>query len=94
MLTAALLLAAVMWGYRMRPTDGVCASMAFIIEDRAERLYVTEGELTSLLQAEGLYPVGRKLDIVSLHRIEKTIARCVFYRYRPPRDACAGRCAG
>ena len=90
MLTAALLLAAVMWGYRMRPTDGVCASMAFIIEDRAERLYVTEGELTSLLQAEGLYPVGRKLDIVSLHRIEKTIAAHPMVRtaecYLTPRN--------
>ena len=89
-LTASLLLAAVVWGYRMRPTDTVCASMAFTIEDRAERQYVTEGELTGLLQAEGIYPVGRKLDIVSLHRIEQTIVAHPMVRtaecYLTPRN--------
>ena len=89
-LTASLLLAAVVWGYRMRPTDTVCVSMAFTIEDRAERQYVTESELTGLLQAEGIYPVGRKLDIVSLHRIEQTIVAHPMVRtaecYLTPRN--------
>lgn len=89
-LAAALLVLAVIWGYRMRPKDMVCVSMAIIIEDRAERQYVTEGELTGLLQAEGIYPVGRKLDIVSLHRIEKTVVAHPMVRtaecYLTPRN--------
>lgn len=72
-LALALLVAATVWGYRMRPTDTECASMAISIEDSDERQYVTEIELTRLLQSQDIYPVGRKLNLVSLHRIEKAI---------------------
>ena len=89
-ITAALLIAAVVWGYQMRPTSDVCASIEYIIEDRAERLYVTEAELQQLLRAENLDPVGRPADMVSLHRIEKTITHHPMVRtaecYLTPRN--------
>ena len=59
----------------MRPTDVQCSSIEFIIEDRAERMYVTEAELLQLLESENLNPVGDNLNALSLHRIEKTITR-------------------
>lgn len=70
----ALLVTAVAWGYRMKPTDVPCRSLSYDIADREQRLYLTEIELTQLLKAEGLYPVGKTLDKGSLHRIERTIS--------------------
>lgn len=70
---AGMLLAAVLWGYAMRPTDEPCRSMRLIVTDSLERMYFTEGELTTLLQAEGLNPVGQPINRATLHRIEKTI---------------------
>ncbi|MBR6304198.1 MAG: hypothetical protein IKR37_01045 [Paludibacteraceae bacterium] len=70
-----LMIAAVVWGYMSRPTDNPCAGVEYAIEDRAERLYLTENELSSLLEKQDLYPVGRKLSAVALHRIENAILR-------------------
>ena len=87
---AAILVTAVVWGYKMRPTDSVCGSLTYIIDDRAERLYVTEAELDRVLQAKDIYPVGRQLDLVSLHKIEKTIVAHPMVRtaecYLTPRN--------
>ena len=47
--------------------------MRYLIEDKAERMYLTESELNMLLYAEDVYPLGRKLNLVSLHRIERAI---------------------
>ena len=70
-----LMVLAVVYGYRSRPTDAPCKAIEYIIEDSAERMYLTESELSSLLQSEDIYPVGRTLNTVSLHRIERAIAR-------------------
>lgn len=89
-ITAALLIAAVIWGYRMQPTDAACVSLRYTIEDRSERLYLTEQELDLLLQSKDLYPVGKKMDIVSLHRIEETVLHHPMVRtaecYMTPRN--------
>lgn len=89
-LAAILLVAAVVWGYKMRPTDSVCGSLSYTIEDRDERLYVTEAELDRVLREKDLYPVGRQLDLVSLHKIEKTIVAHPMVRtaecYLTPRN--------
>lgn len=69
-----LLIAAVVSGYKMQPSEMTCTSLKFYIEDKAERLYITEGELTQLLRSSNLYPVGRILSPNTLHRIETTIA--------------------
>ena len=71
---AGLLIAAVVSGYKMQPSDVTCTSLKYYIEDQAERLYVTEGELTQLLRINKLYPVGRTLAPTTLHQIETTIA--------------------
>lgn len=71
---AALLVTAVVLGVRMRPMEMPCRALTYVIEDKKERMYVTEGELTQLLKAENSYPVGRTLDRGVIHRIEKTIA--------------------
>jgi len=60
-------------GYKMTPTAEPCASLRYIIDDAEARMYLTEGELNAMLRAEGLYPVGQTLNMVSLHRIERTI---------------------
>ena len=69
-----ILLTATVWGYRMRPADEPCRSLTYIIEDIDERQYVTPGDLNAILMANELYPIGRPLDAMTLHRIETTIA--------------------
>ena len=73
-LTVVILLTATVWGYRMRPADEPCRSLTYIIEDIDERHYVTPGDLNAILMANELYPIGRPLDAMTLHRIETTIA--------------------
>ena len=72
-ITVIILIAAAVWGCQNRPTDAPCVSLEYIIVDRGERLYLSERELTTILQSEHLYPVGRPLDVSLLHRIEATI---------------------
>lgn len=72
---AGLLIAAVVSGYKARPAEKECRSLRYIIEDREERAYLTEVELTQLLRANDLYPVNRVIAPTTLYRIEKTIAR-------------------
>ena len=85
-----LLVAATMWGYQSRPTDVPCSALEYIISDSEDRLYLSETELTALLQQEDIYPVGRKLNIVSLQRIENAIKRHPMVRtaecYLTPRQ--------
>lgn len=71
--TACVLVAAVVSGIRMTPTDTPCSAIRYDIRDRDERMYLTEAELSRLLQSAELYPVGRHLDRGMLHRIERTI---------------------
>lgn len=89
-LMALMLIAATLWGYYMRPSDKPCASLEYIIEDRAERMYLSENELSQLLRSEGLYPVERSMDILSLQRIENTIKHHPMVRtaecYLTPRN--------
>ena len=88
-LVACLLIGAVVWGYRMAPTDEPCVSLEINISDQDERMYLSETELTGLLQTADLYPVGRKQDLVSLHRIEQAIRQHPMVRpaecYMTPR---------
>ena len=72
---AGLLIAAVVSGYKNRPAEQECRSLRYMIEDREERLYLTEIELTQLLRAKDLYPVNRVVASTTLHQIEKTIAQ-------------------
>ena len=89
-LTAGLLITATVWGYLMRPSNEPCASIEYNIEDRHERMYFSEGELTSLLQTEHIYPVGMPIDRSTLHRIEKAILHHPMVRtaecYMTPRN--------
>lgn len=70
----ALMASAVVWGYVSRPKDIPCAGLHYDIEDAEERMYLTENELNALLRSNDIYPVGRKLNIISLYRIENAIA--------------------
>lgn len=88
-ITAALLVTAVWWGYQMTPSSLPCASLDYSIEDSAERMYLTEAELNQVLLKEGIYPVGKPMDVVSLHRIEQAIVHHPMVRtaecYMTPR---------
>ncbi len=72
---AGLLIAAVVSGYKARPAEQECHSLRYIIEDREDRMYLTEIELTQNLRAKDLYPVDRVVAPTTLHHIEKTIAQ-------------------
>lgn len=71
----AMLVMAVWYGYYSRPTDKPCVALEILIEDSDKRMYLTERELTSMLQAENIYPVGKQVSAVSLHRIEHAVLR-------------------
>jgi len=87
---AAMMIAAVWYGYYSRPTDKPCAAIEFIIEDSDKRLYLSEQELTGLLRTEEIYPVGKQVSAVSLHRIERAVLRHPMVRtaecYLTPRQ--------
>ena len=89
-IVGVILIGAVVWGYMTRPTDAPCRSISYIIKDRAERLYLTESELDAMLAAEDLEPVGKSINRISLHRIEKAIVRHPMVRtaecYLTPRQ--------
>ena len=89
-ITAVILVGAVVWGYMMRPDDAPCRSIEYIISDRGERMYFAEGELSLLLQSEGISPVGEVIDRALLHRIEQAIRRHPMVRtaecYATPRN--------
>ena len=88
--TALLLVTAVVWGYRMTPRSVPCTALRYTINDKDERLYLTEDELTTMLKTERLYPVGMPLDHISLYRIEQAVARHPMVRtaecYLTPRN--------
>lgn len=88
--TALLLVTAVVWGYRMTPRSVPCTALRYTIEDKDDRLYLTEDELTAMLRTENLYPVGRPLNLISLYRIEQAVARHPMVRraecYLTPRN--------
>lgn len=71
----AMLVGAVVWGYLSKPAEAECCGITYIFEDRAERMYLSENELTAMLQAENIYPIGKNVNQVSLHRIERTVGR-------------------
>ena len=64
--------------------------MIYTVVDSDERSYVTERELTQLLKAADLFPVGRTLDVGSLHRIESAVRKHPMVRtaecYLTPRN--------
>lgn len=70
---AALLVGAIVAGYKMTPTDTPCVAIEYVIEDQAERLYVTDNELNALLRTNSIYPVGKALNALSLNRIENAV---------------------
>ena len=87
---ALLLTAAVAWGYKMTPMTAPCVCIDYTIADADERLYLTENELELLLRAENLHPVGKALNSLSLHRIERAVAQHPMVRtaecYLTPRN--------
>lgn len=70
---AALLIGAGIAGYKLTPSDTLCVAIEYWLEDLDERAYVTENELDAVLKANNIYPVGKALNLVSLHRIENTL---------------------
>ena len=64
---------AVAWGYAMRPIAEVCPALTYRILDSDQRCYLTEGELDSLLRQAEVYPVGKHIDMLAIHRIEDVI---------------------
>ena len=85
-----LLVGAAVAGYKLTPAAVPCVSLRYTIEDAAERMYLTEGELNAMLRAENLYPVGQAMNAVSLHRIETVIRKHPMVRtaecYLTPRN--------
>lgn len=72
-IVAFLLVAACAWGYIMTPTDEMCQSIEYIFEDGDERMYLSNDEMNTILKNEHIYPVGKTLDVITLHRIEQAV---------------------
>ena len=72
-IVTAMLVSAVWLGYQMQSSTVQCNALEYIIEDRKERMYLTENELNQLLRTEDIYPVGKTLDRNIIHRIEQAI---------------------
>lgn len=70
---ALLLLAAVVWAKNSTPKTATCPSIEYIIEDKAQRQYVTDEELTQLLTDSAIFPADKPVREVSVYQIEKTI---------------------
>ncbi len=62
-----------MWGYVMRPSAEVCPALTYRLLDGDRRQYLTESELDSLLRRAEVYPVGKQIDMLAIHRIEEVI---------------------
>lgn len=69
-----VLIAAIVWGYRSTPTQEPCAALHYNIYGESDTAYITTGELNKMLTDEDIYPVGRAVNRISLHRIEQCIA--------------------
>jgi len=72
-LTLALMCGAVAWGYAMRPSVEVCPALTYRVLDGDERRYFTDVELDSLLRKADVYPVGKHIDLLAIHRIEAAV---------------------
>ena len=68
-----LMIAAIVWGFRSTPTQEPCAALHYNIYGQSDTAYITTGELNKMLTDEDIYPVGRAVNRVSLHRIEQCI---------------------
>ena len=69
---SCFLIAALLWGFRMRPTATPCAELKYEVKDGHERMYFSTQEIDQRLKADDIYPVGRPLNRLSLQRIENT----------------------
>lgn len=74
-LTAILLLVSVVWGQRQTPRSNTCTAIEYDFRDADRRMYLEDGELSRLLDRNQLYPEGKPLSSVALHRMEQTIAQ-------------------
>ena len=70
---AMILVAALVWSRPSASDTAVCHSLRYTIEDEDERQYVSEGELSALLQSQAIYPVGKSVHAISLQAIEQTV---------------------
>ena len=53
--------------------DGVCNAVEMQLLDEDQRQYVTKNELAQMLQAKGIYPVGKRINSVLTDSIERTL---------------------
>ena len=53
--------------------ERVCTQLQIIVTDSAERQFVDKAELIRLLRTGGQYPVGKRLNTLSMDSIENII---------------------
>lgn len=71
-LSIGLLLVGVGMGRALQP-DTVCTVLKYDISDSDKRLYLSENELSSMLRAQDIYPIGKPLSHISTQRIEDVV---------------------
>lgn len=57
----------------MRPSAEVCPALTYRFADADTRRYLTESELDSLLRKANAYPVGKQINLLAIHQVEKVI---------------------
>lgn len=72
-LTLVLFALAIAWGYLRAGEPEACRSITYILADGDDRVYVFRNELEGMLHSLDIHPVGRRVDQLSLQRIENTV---------------------
>ena len=97
-LTVVLLLlaylAVAMTRLNRQPADAVCTDLAVTVDaDGQEGDFITPADIKHLLQKDGLYPKGKKLDSIRCRDIEACLDKAPSSRKRnasrAPRDRSA-----
>ncbi|MDR0894364.1 MAG: cell division protein FtsQ/DivIB [Prevotellaceae bacterium] len=61
--------------FNRKPTDAVCRDITLIIKDSVNTGFITKKEITELLTAKGINPVGRPMDDILCLTLENELAR-------------------
>ena len=53
--------------FNRKPADQTCRDMELVIKDTAYAGFITKDELKGILQKKGIYPIGKKMERISVN---------------------------
>lgn len=61
--------------FNNKPKDQTCKDIELIIKDSINAGFITKKEVVSLLNEEGIYPVGKKTNLILTKKLEKGLLK-------------------